>query len=71
MSEAELEGRHPSGGSKEIDEYLHGTICEIVPDEEDLDEIAAPDDDDFDVDIKDEPEEIEDEYMSKARQIFS
>ncbi len=67
MSEAELEGKNPCGGVREIDEYLHGTICEMVPDEEDLDDIEAPEDDDFEVVVKGEPEEIEDEYIGNVR----
>lgn len=65
MSEADAVGRNPGGREREIDEYLHGTICEMVPDEEDLDDIEAPEDDDFDVDIKEEAEEVEDEYVGK------
>lgn len=57
MSEADAVGRNPGGHEKEIDEYLHGTICEVVPDEEDLDDIEAPDDDYFDVDSPPEPEQ--------------
>ncbi len=65
MSEAEIR-KNPCGDDKEIDEYLNGTICEVVPAEEDLDDIEAPDDDDFEVDVKKEAEEVEDEYMGKA-----
>jgi hypothetical protein len=64
MSEAEMK-KNPCGDGKEIDEYLNGTICGAVPADEDLDDIEAPDDDDFEVDEKDEPEEIEDEYVGK------
>ena len=64
MSEAEIR-KNPCGSDKEIDEYLNGTICEIVPDEEDLNDIEAPEDDNFDVHANDEPEEIEDEYIKK------
>jgi hypothetical protein len=51
----------------EIDEYLHGTIKEVIPDEEDLDDIEAPEDDDFEVDIKEEAEDVEDEYVGKMQ----
>jgi hypothetical protein len=67
MSEAEAIDRNPGGHEVEIDEYLHGTIMEMVPDEEDLDDIEAPEDDDFEVDIKEEAEEVEDEYVGKIQ----
>ena len=67
MPEAEMYGRNLSGNEKEIDEYLHGTICEMLPDEEDLDDIEAPDDDDFEVNIKEEAEEVEDEYVGRVQ----
>jgi len=67
MSEAGMSEKNPCGNEKEIDEYLHGTICEMVPDEEDLDDIEAPEDDDFDVDIIEEAEEVEDEYVGKIQ----
>jgi len=62
---AEVERKNPCGEDKEIDEYLDGTICEIVEDEEAINDIPAPDDDEFDVDSPDEPEEVEDEYIGK------
>ncbi len=64
MSEAEIR-KNPCGNDKEIDEYLNGTICEVTPAEEDLNDIEAPDDDGFEVDEKAEPQEVEDEYMGK------
>ncbi|HYE67924.1 MAG TPA: hypothetical protein VEA58_04885 [Anaerovoracaceae bacterium] len=67
MSEANAVGRNLGGHEKEIDEYLHGTILEMVPDEEDLDDIEAPEDDDFEVHIKAEVEEVEDEYVGKMQ----
>ena len=65
MSEAEAVVKNPGSHEVEIDEYLHGTIKETIPDEEDLDDIEAPEDDDFEVDIMEEAEEIEDEYVGK------
>lgn len=65
MSEAEIK-KNPCGDDKEIDEYLNGAICEVVQPEEDLDDIEAPADDEFEVDEKADPEAIEDEYVSKA-----
>ena len=65
MSDAEMERVNSGGKEKEIDEYLHGTICENIPDKEDLDDIEAPDDDDFEVDVKEEVEEENDEYVGK------
>lgn len=67
MSEAEAIENNPGSHEREIDEYLHGTILETLPDEEDLDEIEAPEDDDFEVDIKEEAEEVEDEYIGKIQ----
>jgi hypothetical protein len=67
MSETEAIERNPGSHEKEIDEYLHGTILETLPDEEDLDDIEAPEDDDFEVDIKEEAEEVEDEYVGKIQ----
>jgi hypothetical protein len=67
MSEAEAIVNYPGSHEKEIDEYLHGTILETLPDEEDLDDIEAPEDDDFEVDIKEEAEEVEDEYVGKIQ----
>lgn len=67
MFEANTVERNLRSNEKEIDEYLHGTILEMVPDEEDLDDIEAPDDDDFDVDVKVEAEELEDEYVGKMQ----
>lgn len=69
MSEAEIR-KNPCGNDKEIDEYLNGTICEIVTPEEDLDDIEAPEDDCFEVLANDEPEEIEDEYIGKPGKIL-
>jgi len=62
---AEVERKNPCGENKEIDEYLDGTICEIVEGEEVINDIQAPDDDEFDVDSPEEPEEVEDEYIGK------
>ncbi len=70
MSEAEIR-KNPCGNDKEIDEYLNGTICEIVPAAEDLNDIEAPEDDCFEVQANDEPEEIEDEYIKKIVDIKS
>lgn len=67
MSEAETIVNYPGSHEREIDEYLHGTIMETLPDEEDLDDIEAPEDDDFEVDIKEEAEEVEDEYIGKIQ----
>lgn len=64
MSEAETR-KNPCGNDKEIDEYLNGTTCEVVPAEEDLDDIDAPAGDEFEVDAKAEPEEIEDGYVGQ------
>lgn len=64
MSAAEAVERNPDGHEREIDEYLHGTIYEMLPGEEDLDDIEAPDDD-FEVDVREETEEVEDEYVGK------
>lgn len=69
MSEAEIR-KNPCGNDKEIDEYLNGTICEIVTPEEDLNDIEAPEDDCFEVLTNDEPEEIEDEYIGKPGKIL-
>lgn len=66
MTEADREKRNPCGSDKEIDEYLDGTICEILPGEEELNDISAPDDDDFEVDAPADKEVIEDEYIGKA-----
>lgn len=63
MIEAVKERKNPCGNDKEIDEYLNGTMCEIVPGEEELSDIAAPDDNDYDVDAAAEPAEYEDEYL--------
>lgn len=63
MTEALRERRNPCGSDKEIDEYLNGTICEIIPGEEELSDIAAPDDNDFDVDAIAEPVEFIDDYL--------
>jgi hypothetical protein len=64
MSEAEIK-KNPCGDDKEIDEYLNGTICEVLPADEELNDIKAPSDEEFEVDHKSEPKEIEDEYMKK------
>lgn len=66
MTEALRERKNPCGENKEIDEYLDGTMCEIVPGEEDLNDIEAPDDDNFDVDEKPEPEKLKDEYLGNS-----
>jgi hypothetical protein len=63
MTEALRERPNPCGCDKEIDEYLNGTMCEIVPGEEELSDIAAPGDHDYDVDAEAEPSEWEDEYL--------
>jgi len=65
MSEAEIR-KNPCGDDKEIDEYLNGTICEVIPAEEDLNDIEAPADGEFEVDEKAEPEAIEDEYVGRT-----
>lgn len=57
------ERKNPCGTDKEIDEYLDGTICEIVPGEEELNDIDAPSDEEYEVDEKKDPEKLEDEYM--------
>ncbi len=67
MTEAEKVRTNPCGNDKEIDEYLDGTICEVLPDEAELNEIETPEDDDFDVQSPDEKEEIEDEYIGKVK----
>ena len=64
MSEAEIK-KNPCGDDKEIDEYLNGTICEVLPADEELNDIKAPSAEEFEVDHKAEPKEIEDEYMKK------
>ncbi|HVI41983.1 MAG TPA: hypothetical protein VM577_15130 [Anaerovoracaceae bacterium] len=64
MSDAEIR-KNPCGNDKEIDEYLNGTTCEMVPGEEVLNDIDVPADEEFEVDEKAEPEEIEDEYVGK------
>lgn len=69
MSEAEIR-KNPCGNEREIDEYLNGTICEIVPAEEDLNDIEAPEDDSFEVESNDEPEELEDDYIGKPAEIY-
>lgn len=65
MTEELKERKNPCGDGKEIDEYLDGTACEIVPGEEELNDIKAPEDDDFEVDAKNDAEVIEDEYIGK------
>lgn len=45
MTEQELARKGFCGEKKEIDEYLHGTICEVEPDMEEMNDIEAPDDD--------------------------
>ena len=59
------ERKSPCGTDKEIDEYLDGTICEIVHGDEELNDIDAPSDEDYEVDEKKVPEKLEDEYMDK------
>ncbi len=59
------ERKNPCGNDKEIDEYLDGTICEIVRGEEELNDIKAPAGEEYEVDHKSEPEKIHDEYMGK------
>lgn len=65
MKEKELERKNPCGNDKEIDEYLDGTICEIEKDEEEINDIKAPDSAKFDVDAPEEPQPLEDEYLKK------
>lgn len=62
MTEAEIK-KNPCGEDKEIDEYLDGTICEIVPGDEELNDIDAPGDEEYEVDEKQDPEKLEDEYL--------
>ena len=64
MTEAEIK-KNPCGDDKEIDEYLDGTICEVVHGDEELNDIDAPDDEEYEVDEKQDPEKLEDEYMDK------
>lgn len=59
------ERKNPCGTDKEIDEYLDGTMCEIVHGEEELNDIEAPADEEYEVDEKRDPEKLEDEYMDK------
>lgn len=63
MTTAEIK-KNPCGDNKEIDEYLDGTICEVVPADEDLNDIEAPADDEYEVDEKAEPEKLSDEYLN-------
>jgi len=58
--------KNPCGDDKEIDEYLNGTICEVVPPEEDLNDIEPPEDDGFEVDEMPEPEKLKDEYLGNS-----
>lgn len=67
MTESENLKKNPCGDDKEIDEYLDGTICEILPGEEELNDIQTPEDDDFEVDAPDEKKEVEDEYIGKVQ----
>jgi hypothetical protein len=64
MTEAEIK-KNPCGDDKEIDEYLDGTICEVVHGDEELNDIDAPSDEEYEVDEKEAPEKLEDEYMDK------
>lgn len=64
MSEAEIK-KNPCGENKEIDEYLNGTVCEIIPADEDLNDIKAPAGEEYEVHEKQEPEKLEDEYLNK------
>ena len=64
MTEAEIK-KNPCGSDKEIDEYLNGTVCEVVPADEDLNDIDAPAGEEYEVDEKAEPEKVEDEYLDK------
>lgn len=59
------ERRNPCGNDKEIDEYLDGTMCEVVPGEEELNDIQTPGDEEFDVAHKTDAEEVKDEYLGK------
>jgi len=65
MTEELKDKKNPCGDGKEIDEYLEGTICEVVPGEEELNDIEASEDQDFEVDIKEDAEAVEDEYVGK------
>lgn len=67
MNEADAVVRNPGSREKEIDEYLRGTIFETLPEEEDLDDIEAPDDDNFEVYFKEEAEEVVDEYIGNIK----
>ncbi len=58
--------KNPCGDDKEIDEYLDGTICEVVPGEEELNDIKVSEHGKYEVDAEAEPEEIEDEYIGKV-----
>lgn len=66
MTEELKERKNPCGDNKEIDEYLDGTMCEVVQGEEELNDIEASEDFDTDVDVKAEPEEIRDEYLGNS-----
>lgn len=57
---------NPCGQNKEIDEYLDGTMCEVVPGEEELNDIEVSEHEDYAVDAETETEVIEDEYMGKV-----
>jgi hypothetical protein len=59
------ERKNPCGTDKEIDEYLDGTICEVAQGEEELNDIDTPSDEEYEVDEKQDPEKLEDEYMDK------
>jgi hypothetical protein len=59
------ERKNPCGTDKEIDEYLDGTICEVALGEEELNDIDAPSDEEYEVNEKQDPEKLEDEYMDK------
>lgn len=60
------ERKNPCGNDKEIDEYLDGTICEVVIGEEELNDIEAPSGENYEVNHESDPEKIEDEYIGKV-----
>jgi hypothetical protein len=64
MTEAEIK-KNPCGDDKEIDEYLDGTICEVAHPDEEINDIDAPADDEYEVEEKADPEKLTDEYMNE------
>ena len=69
MSEAEIR-KNPCGNDKEIDEYLNGTICEIVTPEEDLNDIEAPEDDCFEVLTNDDRKKLKTNILENQAKFF-